>query len=103
MILYSGAAVWRDGDYYGPAVYRAVRMLSLGHGGQILLSGTTRDQVINALPEQVELADLGIRHLPDILQPEHIFQLIVPDLPIRFPPLRSREMLDRIGKSGTMS
>jgi len=40
MALYAGAAEQRDGDYFGQPLNRAARVLSAGHGGQVLLSLT---------------------------------------------------------------
>ncbi|MGH3085839.1 MAG: protein kinase domain-containing protein [Rubrobacteraceae bacterium] len=95
MALHTGAAEEeRDGDYFGPTVNRVARLLSAGHGGQVLLSGPAYDQVCDH-PELVDaeasLPDLGEHHLKDIIRPERIHQLTVPDLPERFPPLRTRE------------
>ena len=39
--LHTGQAQWREGDYYGPAVNRAARVMSVANGGQILLSNVT--------------------------------------------------------------
>jgi class 3 adenylate cyclase len=50
MALHTGAAEERDGDYYGPPLNRAARLMSAGHGGQVLLSQTTYDLVRDDLP-----------------------------------------------------
>jgi predicted ATPase/class 3 adenylate cyclase/Tfp pilus assembly protein PilF len=89
--LHSGAADHRGGDYYGPAVNRCARLRAVAHGGQILLSQTTRDLVGSDLPEGASLRDLGLHRLKDLQQPEHLFQLLHPSLPADFPPLRSLE------------
>ncbi|MDP9291400.1 MAG: adenylate/guanylate cyclase domain-containing protein, partial [Verrucomicrobiota bacterium] len=91
--MHSGAAEVRDGDYFGPALNRVSRLLAAGHGGQTLLSRATADRVREQLPTDVSLRDLGERRLKDLSQPERIFQLIAPDLPSEFPPLRSLEVL----------
>lgn len=96
MALHSGGAEWRSGDYYGPTVYRTTRILALGHGGQILLSRATRDLASAGLPPEIALRDLGERYLQEILRPEQVFQVAAPDLPAKFPPLKSRETVDRI-------
>jgi predicted ATPase/class 3 adenylate cyclase len=65
------------------------RVMSAGHGGQVLISGATRELVGDALPAATELLDLGERRLKDLLHPEHLYQLSAPDLPSTFPPLKT--------------
>ena len=57
--LHTGEVELRDGDYFGRAVNRAARLRSLASGGQILCSGATAELVIDSLPDDVVLADLG--------------------------------------------
>jgi predicted ATPase/class 3 adenylate cyclase len=86
--LHSGEAQAREGDYFGPPVYRAARIMSAAHGGQVLLSDTTAMLAREGgLPPGATLRDLGEHRLKDLLQPEHIFQVDQPDLPAEFPPL----------------
>jgi predicted ATPase/class 3 adenylate cyclase len=89
MGLHSGAADERNGDYFGPALNRAARILSAGHGGQILLSRATRELVRDRLPAEVELRDLGRQRLRGLDRPEQLYQVVAPGLPAEFPPLRS--------------
>jgi predicted ATPase/class 3 adenylate cyclase len=89
--LHTGAAHERDGDYFGPPVNRVARLLSAGHGGQVLLSSSTQELVRDHLPPQTHLRDLGERRLKDLSKPERIFQLTAPDLPSEFPPLKTLE------------
>jgi predicted ATPase/class 3 adenylate cyclase len=89
MALHAGAAEERGGDYFGPPVNRVARLLSAGHGGQILLSHATQELTRDDLPEGASLRDLGQRRLKDLLRPEMVFQLISPDLPSGFPPLKT--------------
>jgi predicted ATPase/class 3 adenylate cyclase len=89
--LHTGAAHERDGDYFGPPVNRVARLLSAGHGGQVLLSSSTQELVRDHLPPKTHLRDLGERRLKDLSRPERIFQLTAPDLPSEFPPLRTLE------------
>ncbi len=91
MALHTGVAEERDGDYFGPPVNRVARLLSTGHGGQTLLSGMTAEPVREKLPERVDLKDMGEHRLRDLKEPEHIFQLLAPDLPSEFPPLKTLE------------
>src|SRR5207244_4090689 len=83
----------RDSDYYGPTLNRAARLMSAGHGGQVLLSQATYELIRDGPPEGTSLRDLGEHRLKDLARPEHVFQLISPDLPSEFPPLRSLDVL----------
>ena len=91
--IHTGTADERDGDYFGPAVNRVARLLAIGHGGQILVSGVTTDLVQGALPSQATLRDLGEHRLRDLARPEQVYQLLSPDLVADFPPLRSLDVL----------
>jgi predicted ATPase/class 3 adenylate cyclase len=66
---------------------RAARVMSAGHGGQILLSQETAALVQHTLPPDIFLLDLGDHLLKGLAQPEHLFQIVAPDLPQDFPPL----------------
>ncbi|HZC85340.1 MAG TPA: protein kinase [Rubrobacter sp.] len=89
MALHTGATEERDGDYFGPPVNRVARLLSAGHGGQILLSAVTYGLVRDNLEPEVELQDLGEHRLRDLRYTERIFQLVAPGLPSDFPSLRT--------------
>lgn len=91
MALNTGAAEERGGDYFGPPLNRVARLLSAAHGGQILVSQTTSALLIDTLAEGAGLLDLGEHRLKDLTQPEHIFQLVHPELLSEFGPLRSLE------------
>jgi len=67
------------------------RVMSVGHGGQILLSQATRDLVKDRLPDGTEVRDMGERRLKDIFRPEHIYQVSASDLLSEFPPLTTLE------------
>jgi predicted ATPase/class 3 adenylate cyclase len=92
MGIHTGEAEARGGDFFGPAVNRAARIMAVGHGGQILLSGATADLLDGGLPATATLRDLGEHRLKDLGRPEHLFQLADQDLPSEFPPLST---LDR--------
>jgi predicted ATPase/class 3 adenylate cyclase len=77
--------------YVGLDVHYAARVMSAAHGGQVLLSQTTRDLVEHDLPEGVSLRDLGEHHLKDLEQPVHLYQVMIGGLPTDFPPLRTHE------------
>src|SRR5581483_2127216 len=70
--LHTGEVELRDGDYFGRAVNRAARLRSLAVGGQILCSGATAELVIDSLPDDVDLNDLGMRQLKNLARPEHV-------------------------------
>ena len=89
MALHSGTAQQRGGDYYGPALNRAARLMEAAHGGQVLLSLATEELVRDHLPADIALRDMGERRLKDLIRPERVFQLIAPDLPADFPPLKT--------------
>lgn len=89
MGIHTGEAELRDGDYYGSVLNRAARLMSMAHGGQILISNATSELIRDGLPANVTLRDLGEHRLRDLTRPEHIFQLVHPDLPGEFPPLKT--------------
>jgi class 3 adenylate cyclase len=89
MALHSGQAELRDGDYFGATLSRVARLVEASHGGQILLSGATQDAVRDTLPAGVALKALGVHHLRDLQEPERIFQMLHPELPGDFAPLRT--------------
>jgi class 3 adenylate cyclase len=91
MALHTGAAEERGGDYFGPPLNRVARLLSAGHGGQILLSLAAQELVREQLPEETALRGLGEWRLKDLFRPERVFQLTATDLPSEFPPLRTLE------------
>ena len=89
MALHTGQSQERDNDYFGPPINRVARLLSIGHGEQVLLSQAAYDLVHERLPEGCTLRDMSAHRLKDLLTPEHVFQLLHPALPSDFPPLRS--------------
>ncbi len=91
--LHTGEADLRDGDYYGTTVNRCARLRSIGHGGQVLLSHATYELVQDSLPDEITLQNLGRHRLRDLQRPEEVFQLLHPELPSDFPPLRSLNVI----------
>jgi len=90
MGLHTGLAERREDEYRGYlTLVRVQRVMSCGHGGQILLSLDSTEHVREHLPQGVDLRDLGRHHLKGLSQPEHLFQLVTEDLPANFPPLKS--------------
>jgi predicted ATPase/class 3 adenylate cyclase len=91
MGVHTGAVESREGDYYGPAVNKAARLMGAAHGGQIVLSHATEQLLA---PEQVELVDLGVHALRDLSHPERVFQVGHPDLARDFPSLASMDVFE---------
>ncbi len=89
MGVHTGEPVLAGRHYVGLDVHRAARICAAGHGGQVLLSRPAQELVRSHLPPGTELRDLGEHRLKDLDRPEHIFQLVAPDLPADFPPLRT--------------
>jgi predicted ATPase/class 3 adenylate cyclase len=71
---------------------RVARIMSAGHGGQILISQAVAVLLAGQVPEGAYLKDMGEHHLKGLLYPEHIFQVIAPGLPVEFPPLATGEL-----------
>lgn len=89
MGLHTGQTAERGGDYFGPDVNRVARLMSIGHGGQVLLSGAVQALTEGSLPEGVSLVDLGLRRLKDLTQPERVWQLTLRGLTAEFASLNS--------------
>jgi predicted ATPase/class 3 adenylate cyclase/DNA-binding CsgD family transcriptional regulator/Tfp pilus assembly protein PilF len=87
--LHSGACMERDGDYFGPVVNRAARLLAAGHGGQVLASGAVYELLLDRLPSGIGMEDLGEHQLKDLGRAERVFQVTGPGLAEEFGPLRS--------------
>src|SRR5271156_6735574 len=87
--VHTGQVQLRDeGNYAGPTINRTARLRDLAHGGQTVLSGATEPLVIDWLPADVWLTDLGTHPLRDLPRPERVVQLCHPDLVNEFAPLR---------------
>jgi predicted ATPase/class 3 adenylate cyclase len=92
MALHTGEAQLRDpANYMGESIIRAARLRACGHGGQILVSGTTADLLGGLLPVEVTLNRLGRCRLRDLSRAEEVWQLAGTGLPDKFPPLASLE------------
>lgn len=88
MGIHTGTAEERSGDYFGHTLNKTARLMSAGHGGQILISQTYEELIRDDLTEGVELKDLGSNYLKDIKRPEHIYQVSNATLIEDFPALR---------------
>ncbi len=89
MALHSGVCAERDGDYVGPVVNRAARLLDVGHGGQVLVTAASYAQLAGRLPGGIGLRDLGEQRLRDLGRAERVFQVTGPGLAGGFGVLRS--------------
>ena len=87
--LHIGIGEVRDDDYVGSPLNRIARVLSAGHGGQILATQPVYDLVFDTVPPGVSLRDLGEHRLKDLQRPERLYQVEAPDLPTNFPPLKT--------------
>jgi predicted ATPase/class 3 adenylate cyclase len=90
--LHTGTVAPQDGDYVGLPLSYITRLLQSGHGGQVLLSRATQQLVHDQLPHEISLRDLGAHQLKGFSQPQHLFQLVAPNLPDVFPALRTIDM-----------
>jgi len=90
MGLHTGEPLIASTGYVGMDVHRAARIGDAGHGGQILLSQTTRELVIQDLPQGMTIRDLGEYRLKDMKFPTSIYQLVVDGLPSEFAPIRTK-------------
>ena len=90
--VHTGEVRLRDeGNYIGPTINRTARLRDLAHGGQTVLSGATEPLVVDQLPPDVWLSDLGTHPLRDLPRPERVVQLCHSDLRNDFPPLRTAD------------
>ena len=95
MGLHTGAAeIASDGKYEGyTTVASAQRVMSVAHGGQVLLTQTTYELVQEDLQAGITLRDMGEYHLKDLHAPMHLYQVNAPDLQQNFPPIESSHTL----------
>ena len=89
MGLHTGEPLLSAEGYVGLDVHQAARIMSIGHGGQVLLTQTTYELVKQNLPDGVSLRDLGEQRLKDLQRPGRVYQLVMTGLPADFPPLMS--------------
>ncbi|MGH3078790.1 MAG: adenylate/guanylate cyclase domain-containing protein [Gaiellaceae bacterium] len=92
MGLHTGEPRVGEERYVGLGVHKAARIGAAGHGGQVLLSRTTRELVEDELPQGVTVRDLGERRLKDLERPERLSQLEIDGLPSEFGPLNTLDV-----------
>ena len=90
MGLHTGEPSVGEEGYHGMGLHRGARIAAAAHGGQILLSNSTRELIEDELPPGVSIRDLGEQQLKDIERPERLYQLVVDGLPSEFPPVRAQ-------------
>ncbi|MGI9624130.1 MAG: adenylate/guanylate cyclase domain-containing protein [Acidimicrobiales bacterium] len=83
--IHSGPASIRNDDYFGTSVNRAARLMSVAHGGQIVISGTSASLIRSG----VGLRSLGEHRLRDLREPVEVLQILHDGLQTEFPPLQS--------------
>lgn len=112
MAVHSGEAEEREGDLIGLEVNRCQRIMASGHGGQILVSATTAELVADRLLPSLTLVGLGRYRLPDLDDPQEIYQLAGGGLRRDFPPLDSpttsthnlpAELSSFVGRTGELA
>jgi predicted ATPase/class 3 adenylate cyclase len=89
MGVHSGEGEHRDGDYFGTSTNRAARLMSVAHGGQVLVSLSTAELLSDDVPAGVTLVDLGEHRLRDLSRADRVFQVGAVGLAAEFPPIRS--------------
>lgn len=89
MGLHTGEGRIVGDNYGGIDVHRAARIASVAHGGQVIVSESTRVLAEAMLRDGIRLEDLGDHHLKDLDQPEHLYQVCIEGLRSKFPPLQS--------------
>ena len=87
MGINAGTASLAGGSLVGLAINRAARIAGVAHGGQVVASESVRLLSADDLPDGASLLDLGAHRLKDLLEPEHLYQLVAPGLAATFPPL----------------
>jgi predicted ATPase/class 3 adenylate cyclase len=85
--VHTGQPRIAETGYVGLDVPRGARICAAGHGGQVLLSQTTRELI----GDEFEVRDLGMHRLKDLSQPQRLYQLVADGVAASFPPLRTLE------------
>jgi predicted ATPase/class 3 adenylate cyclase/DNA-binding CsgD family transcriptional regulator len=94
MGIHTGEAENEGDEYRGYTTLSLVqRVMSAGHGGQILISSATENLLREQLPQGIGLRDMGMQKFAGSTSAVRVFQVIAPDLPREFPPLRTQENL----------
>src|SRR5205807_8963099 len=86
MAIHTGESVEHEGDYYGRTVNRVARLRSIAEGGQVLVSHATADVIIDSLPSEARLVELGPTELRDLDRPETVYLLTDSSAPVAVVP-----------------
>ena len=81
MGLHAGEPARHEEGYVGVDLNRAARVASTAHGGQIVVSGEFHHEAVSVAIRGLSFRDLGLHRLKDLPAPEHLYQVLVPDLP----------------------
>jgi len=103
MGIHTGEPVVGGERYVGLGVHRAARICAAGHGGQVLVSRTTRELLRDDPIPDVSLRDLGEHLLKDLDEPERLFQLVAPGLHEEFPELKVAAPAPFEGREGELA
>ncbi|MGO4604655.1 ATP-binding protein [Terrabacter sp. 2YAF2] len=101
MGIHTGTPTAYDGGYVGMDVHRCARVAGAAHGGQIVISDVTADNLGSPLPHDVRLLDLGLHQLKDLPELERLYQVQADGLPAQFPPLKSLGAVSRLPSPAT--
>ncbi|MDX6515410.1 MAG: hypothetical protein QOH73_1076 [Gaiellaceae bacterium] len=102
MGVHTGEPMVGEERYVGVGVHRGARIGAAGHGGQVLVSQTTRELLRDDPLPDVTLRDLGEHQLKDLDEPERIYQLVAPGLAEEFPPLKATASTPFAGREGEL-
>ena len=103
MGIHTGEPAMGGERYVGMGVHRAARICAAGHGGQVLLSQTTRELLRDDPIPDVTVRDLGEHQLKDMDEPERIYQLVAPGLREDFPLLKTAAASPFEGREGELA
>jgi predicted ATPase/class 3 adenylate cyclase len=91
MGIHTGEPTAIGHGYVGIDVHRAARVAAAGHGGQVLLTQPTRDLLPEEVTDALTPRDLGDHRLKDLMQPQRLYQLVIPGLENDFPAVKTLE------------
>ena len=87
--VHRGHPTRTETGYIGLSVHAVSRVCQAAHGGQILVSRSAHEAMTDEVPDDVAFRSLGRRRLRGFPRPDLIYQVLAPDLPRRFPRLRT--------------
>ena len=103
MGIHTGEPAVGGERYVGLGVHRAARICAAGHGGQVLVSQTTRELLRDDPIPDVSLRDLGEHQLKDMDEPERLYQVAAPGLGEEFPALKTAASTPFEGREGELA